>query len=58
MQAFVSALTDTTDGITSANLWGELTAMVPVIVMGVLFALGYRFVRRGINGISKGKAKI
>lgn len=44
--------------ITSANLWGALTPVVPVLGAGVLFALGVYFTRRVVKGISHGKAKI
>lgn len=57
MQGFISALTDT-NGITSATLWGEITAAAGFIAAVVLFAFGYRIIRRLLNGASKGKAKI
>lgn len=55
MDDFITALVA---AVTPTALWGSLTDMVPFLAVGVLFALGYRFVRKGIGGISKGKAKI
>lgn len=57
MQAFITALTGT-DGITAANLWSGVTAVAPIIVIGVLFAFGLRMVRKVVKGISNGKAKM
>lgn len=42
----------------SASMWGELTAAAALIGLAVVFAFGYRIVRRVISGVSKGKAKI
>ena len=55
MAAFLTALQTE---LSSANLWGELTAAGAFIGLMVVFAFGYRIVRRLINGVSKGKAKI
>lgn len=55
MQAFITALQT---NLTSANLWGELTAAGAFIGLMVVFAFGYRIIRRLVNGVSKGKAKI
>lgn len=55
MQAFITALQT---NLTSANLWGELTAVGGFLGLMVIFAFGYRIVRKLINGVSKGKARI
>lgn len=55
MAAFITALQT---NLTSANLWGELAAAGAFIGLMVVFAFGYRIVRRLVNGVSKGKAKI
>lgn len=55
MEAFMTALTT---GVTSTALWGALTPVVPIVIVGVLFSLGLHFTRRATNGISKGKGKI
>lgn len=55
MQAFITALQA---NLTSANLWGELTAVGGFLGLMVVFAFGYRIVRKLINGVSKGKARI
>lgn len=55
MQAFINQLQTE---LTSANLWAELTGAAAFLGLMVIFAFGYRIVRRLINGVSKGKAKI
>lgn len=57
MAGFVTALTGES-GVTSANLWAQITAAAGFIGAVVIFAFGYRIVRKVINGVSKGKAKI
>lgn len=54
MQAFITALTGT-NGISADALWGAVTACASLIVIGVLFAFGYRMVKKVLKGISKGK---
>lgn len=54
MQAFITALTGT-NGINVDALWGAVTACASLIVIGVLFAFGYRMVKKVLKGISKGK---
>jgi hypothetical protein len=55
VNTFITALTSE---LTSANLWGELAAAGAFLGLMVVFAFGYRIVRRLVNGVSKGKAKI
>lgn len=55
MGAFLTALQT---NLTSANLWGELTAAGAFIGLMVVFAFGYRIIRKLVNGVSKGKARI
>lgn len=55
MSAFITALQT---NLTSANLWGELAAAGAFIGLMVVFAFGYRIVRKLVNGVSKGKARI
>lgn len=57
MSGFVTALTGT-DGVTSANLWSQITAAAGFMGAIVIFAFGYRVVRKMIKGVSKGKASI
>lgn len=54
MEAFYTALTA---AVSADQLWGVLTASIGFIAIAVLFALGYRIVRRLVNGVSKGKVK-
>lgn len=44
--------------VSADQLWGVLAGAIGFLAIAVLFALGYRLVRRLSNGISKGKAKI
>lgn len=55
MQSFITALQT---NLTSGNLWNELAGAGAFIGLMVVFAFGYRIVRRLVNGVSKGKAKI
>lgn len=57
MAGFITALTGA-DGVTSANLWSQITAAAAFLGSVVIFAFGYRVVRKLIGGVSKGKAKI
>lgn len=57
MAGFITALTGT-DGITSANLWAQITPAAGFLAALVIFAFGYRVIRRLISGASKGRAKV
>lgn len=54
MAAFWTALQG---AVTADGLWGVLAGAVGFIGIAVLFAFGYRLVRRLVGGISKGKTK-
>lgn len=45
-------------GVTMDALWGTLTAFVPLLITMVLFAFGYKVVKKVIKGTSRGKASI
>ncbi len=55
MEGAVSALTET---VTPVALWQCVSTAAPYIAAIVLFAFGYRIVKRMISGVSKGKAKV
>lgn len=57
MSSFITALTGTTGGISSATLWSEVTAIVPLLVILLPFAFGYYVVRKSVKGASKGKVR-
>lgn len=57
MAGFITALTGT-DGITSANLWAQITPAAAFLGAMVIFAFGYRVIRRLIAKASKGKAGV
>ena len=58
MSGFITAITDSTTGITSSSLWGDVTAAVPLIVIVVGFAFGYYIVRKVVKGAAKGKVRM
>lgn len=58
MSSMISALTNSTTGITSTTLWGEAVNAVPLIVGIFIFAFGYRIVKRVLSGGYRGKVKI
>lgn len=58
MSGFVSAITDSTTGITSASLWTDVTALVPLIVIVLGFSFGYYVCRKAIKGASRGKVRM
>lgn len=55
MEAFMTALLA---AVNAGALWGVLAGIVPFIGVLVLFALGVHFIRRGVSGAAKGKAKL
>ena len=58
MSGFISALIDSSTGITSTALWTEATNAVPLIVAVVIFAFGYNIIRRVTKGAAKGKFRM
>lgn len=58
MAEFVSAITATSGGLTSANLWGEAANAATLIAAIAIFAFGYRIVKRVVSGASRGKVKM
>lgn len=57
MSGFISALTASTGGLTSANLWSEASAAATLIAAIVIFAFGYNIVRKVTKGAAKGKVR-
>lgn len=55
MSGWVSAFQGTWN---TASMWTELTGAAALIGLVVVFAFGYRVVRRVVKGASKGKANI
>lgn len=58
MTEFITALTNSTTGITASGLWSDLAAVVPFIVVIFGFAFGYRILRKVLKSGSKGKVNI
>lgn len=55
MDTVVSSLATS---VSSSNLWGVVGSAVPIIAIGVLFALGYGIVKKVLKGTSKGRQKM
>lgn len=56
MSTVVSALTNSTNGLTASTMFGVVAELVPFIVMIVPVALGVYFLRKLVKG--SGKAKV
>lgn len=57
IQAVVSALTNSTTGLTASTMFGVVADVVPFIVMIVPVALGVYFLRKLIKGAGKAKVR-
>ena len=58
MSAVISALTNSTTGLTSATFFGTVAELVPFIVMIIPVALGVYFLRKLIKGAGKAKVRM
>lgn len=58
MSDFVTALTNSSTGITGATLWTEVGHVVPLIVIMFTFAFGWYIIKRLLKGGSRGKLKV
>ena len=58
MEAVISALTNSTTGLTASTMFGVVADLVPFIVMIVPVALGVYFLRKLIKGAGKAKVRI
>ena len=41
--------------LSSANLWGVVGSIVPILAISVLFGLGFKLIKRVINKTKSGK---
>ena len=57
MSSVISALTNSTTGLTASNMFGVVAELVPFIVMIVPVALGIYFLRKLVKGAGKGKVR-
>lgn len=57
MSTVVSALTNSTTGLTAATMFGTVADLVPFIVMIVPVALGVYFLRKLVKGAGKAKVR-
>lgn len=58
MQAVISALTNSSTGLTASTMFGVVADLVPFIVMIVPVSLGVYFLRKLIKGSGKAKVRI
>ena len=58
MQAVISALTNSSTGLTASTMFGVVADLVPFIVMIVPVSLGIYFLRKLIKGSGKGKVRM
>ena len=58
MSSVISALTNSTTGLTSATFFGVVADLVPFIVMIVPVALGTYFLRKLVRGSGKAKVRM
>ena len=58
MSSVITALLDTTNGLTAAKMFAILVDIVPFIVFMIPVALGIYFFRRLTKGAGKGKIKV
>lgn len=57
MSNVISALTNTTSGLSASNMFGVVADLVPFIVMIVPVALGVYFLRKLVKGAGKAKVR-
>lgn len=57
MTEVISALTNTTTGLSASTMFGVVADIVPFIVMIVPVALGVYFLRKLIKGAGKAKVR-
>ena len=57
MSSVITALTDSTTGLTAAKFFSVISDLVPFIVLMVPIALGLYFLRRLVSGAGKAKVK-
>lgn len=57
MAAIITALTDSTTGLTATKILAVVADLVPFIVMMVPVALGVYFLRRLVKGAAHAKVK-
>lgn len=58
MSAVISALTNSSTGITASTIFGVVAEIVPFIVMIVPVALGVYFLRKLVKGAGKAKVRM
>lgn len=58
MSQVISALTNSTTGLTASTFFGVVTDIVPFIVVMVPIALALYFLRKLVKGAGKGKVRM
>lgn len=58
MSSVISALTNSTTGLTSSVFFGTVAEIMPFVVMIIPVALGVYFLRKLVKGAGKAKVKM
>lgn len=58
MSGFITALTNSTSGLSASTFYGVLTDLVPFLVIIIPVSLGLYFVRKLIKGAAKAKVRM
>lgn len=58
MASVISALTNSTSGLTASTMFGVVADLVPFIVMIVPISLGVYFLRKLVKGAGKAKVRM
>lgn len=58
MESVISALTNSSTGLTASTMFGVVADLVPFIVMIVPVALGVYFLRKLVKGAGKAKVRM
>ena len=57
MSGVISALTNSTTGITSTSMFGVVQDIMPLVLVLIPLSLGLYFLRKVIKGAGKGKVR-
>lgn len=53
-----SAISALTTAVTPATFYAQLTSVAPLVALGLGVGFGFSIIRKVVNGLGKGKAKI
>ena len=58
MGDFITALTSSTGGLSASAFTGQLTSLVPFLVIMIPLAFGYKVIKKSVKGASGAKVRI